>query len=413
MEKNLKIGIVGAGIQGISNALFLQKKGFSVTIFDRDEPGSPVASYGNAGHFSPYASVPINRPDVLTDVPAMLLSSTGPLALKWNYVPKMLPWFLQFIRNCTTKKMMHTAKNMHQILDLALPAYDELFDEIELGGLVERKGILYIWNDQSLKSRELEINVRDELGVDQQVVTPKEIHDLEPNIKPIYHGGVYYQHGRHARNPKKILLKLYDLFLKKGGKFFKMNIKDIDFNDEKPVIKAETQSFLFDKIVIACGSFSKKLTDNLDEKIPLDTERGYHVHFKDCDHLLSRPVIFQNRGFGITPMEQGLRVVGTVEFGGLDNPLSKSRVKNLINNAKYMMGDLPEHEDEWLGFRPTLPDYLPVIGPSKKYKNVFYCFGHHHLGWTLGPISGKIVSGMIAEENTNLDLKPYSSLRFN
>ena len=413
MEKNLKIGIVGAGIQGISNALFLQKKGFRVTIFDRDEPGSPAASYGNAGHFSPYASVPINRPDVLTDVPAMLLSSTGPLALKWNYVPKMIPWFLKFIRNCTTKRMMHTAKNMHQILDLALPAYDELFDDIELGGLVEKKGILYIWNDQSLKSRELEIKVRNELGVDQQVVTPKEIHDLEPNIKPIYHGGVYYQHGRHARNPKKILLKLYDLFLKKGGKFLKMNIKDINFNDEKPVIKAETQSFLFDKIVIACGSFSKKLTDNLDEKIPLDTERGYHVHFKDCDHLLSRPVIFQNRGFGITPMEQGLRVVGTVEFGGLDNPLSKSRVKNLINNAKYMMGDLPEHEDEWLGFRPTLPDYLPVIGPSKKYKNVFYCFGHHHLGWTLGPISGKIISGMIAEENTNLDLKPYSSLRFN
>ena len=413
MEKNLKIGIVGAGIQGISNALFLQKKGFSVTIFDRDEPGSPAASYGNAGHFSPYASVPINRPDVLTDVPAMLLSSTGPLALKWNYVPKMIPWFLQFIRNCTTKRMMHTAKNMHQILDLALPAYDELFDDIELGGLVEKKGILYIWNDQSLKSRELEIKVRNELGVDQQVVTPKEIHDLEPNIKPIYHGGVYYQHGRHARNPKKILLKLYDFFLKKGGKFLKMNIKDINFNDEKPVIKAETQSFLFDKIVIACGSFSKKLTDNLGEKIPLDTERGYHVHFKDCDHLLSRPVIFQNRGFGITPMEQGLRVVGTVEFGGLDNPLSKSRVKNLINNAKYMMGDLPEHEDEWLGFRPTLPDYLPVIGPSKKYKNVFYCFGHHHLGWTLGPISGKIISGMIAEENTNLDLKPYSSLRFN
>ena len=412
MEKNLKIGIVGAGIQGISNALFLQKKGFSVTIFDRDEPGSPAASYGNAGHFSPYASVPINRPDVLTDVPAMLLSSSGPLALKWNYVPKMIPWFLQFIRNCTTKRMMHTAKNMHQILDLALPAYDELFDDIELGGLVEKKGILYIWNDQSLKSRELEIKVRNELGVDQQVVTPKEIHDLEPNIKPIYHGGVYYQHGRHARNPKKILLKLYDLFLKKGGKFLKMNIKDINFNDEKPVIKAETQSFLFDKIVIACGSFSKKLTDNLGEKIPLDTERGYHVHFKDCDHLLSRPVIFQNRGFGITPMEQGLRVVGTVEFGGLDNPLSKSRVKNLINNAKYMMGDLPEHEDEWLGFRPTLPDYLPVIGPSKKYKNVFYCFGHHHLGWTLGPISGKIISGMIAEENTNLDLKPYSSLRF-
>jgi len=412
MEKKLKVGIVGAGIQGISNALFLQKKGFEVTIFDKDAPGSPAASYGNAGHFSPYACVLMNRPDVLTDIPAMLLSSTGPLALKWNYVPKMIPWFLKFIRNCTTKRMMHTAKNMHQILDLALPAYDELFDEIDLEGLVEKKGILYVWNDQSLKSRDLEIRVRNELGVDQQVVTPKEIHDLEPHLKPFYHGGVYYQYGRHARNPKRILLKLFDLFLKKGGKFLKINVQDINFDSEKPVIKTEAQRFIFDKLVIACGAFSKRLTDNLDEKIPLDTERGYHVHFKDCDHLLSRPVIFSNRGFGITPMEQGLRVVGTVEFGGLKNPPSKGRIKNLINNAKYMLDDLPEHEDEWMGFRPSLPDFLPVIGPSKNHKNVFYSFGHHHLGWTLGPISGKIIAGMIAEENTNLDLKPYSSLRF-
>ena len=414
MDNNLKVGIVGSGIQGISNALFLQKKGFDVTIFDRDDPGSPAASYGNAGHFSPYASLSLNRTDVLADVPAMLLSSTGPLALKWNYVPKMIPWFIKFIFNTSKNKMMHTARNMHQILDLALPAYDELFDEIDLGDLVENKGILYIWNDKDLKSRELEIKVRDELGVKQQLVSKKEIHDLEPNIKPFYHAGVFYPYARHARNPKKILLKLFELFLKKGGKFQKTNVKDIKFDDqEKPHFITDSDKYIFDKAVIACGAFSKKLTDKLDEKIPLDTERGYHVHFKDCDYLLSRPVIFSNRGFGITPMEQGLRVVGTVEFGGLKNPLSKSRVKNLINNAKYMLGDLPDHEDEWLGFRPTLPDFLPVMGPSKNHKNVFYCFGHHHLGWTLGPISGKIVSGMIANENTNLNLDPYSSSRFN
>ena len=413
MKNKLKVGIVGAGIQGISNALFLQKKGFEVTIFDKENPGSPVASYGNAGHFSPYASLSLNRTDILLDVPAMLMNSKGPLALKWNYVPKMIPWFMKFILNTSKNKMMHTAKNMHQILDLALPAYDELFDEINIDGLVENKGILYIWNDQDLKSRELEINVRKELGVQQQLVNKKEIHDLEPNIKPFYHAGVYYPYARHARNPKKILLKFFDLFLKKGGKFKKLDIKNIEFQDEKPLFKSETEKFLFDKVVIACGAFSKKLTDNLDEKIPLDTERGYHVHFKDCDQLLKRPVIFSNRGFGITPMEQGLRVVGTVEFGGLENPLSKSRIKNLLDNAKFMLGDLPDHEDEWLGFRPTLPDFLPVMGPSKNHKNVFYCFGHHHLGWTLGPISGKIVSGMIAKENTNLNLAPYSSTRFN
>ena len=407
-----RVGIIGAGIQGVCNALFLQKKGYDVTLFDRTDPGNNSASYGNAGHFSPYASVSLNRPDVLLDVPAMLLSSRGPLALKWNYVPKMIPWFVKFLFNCSKNKMMHTAKYMHQILDIALPAFDELFEDIDIKGLVEKKGILYIWDKTNLKSRELEINMRKEIGVEQQVVTPKEIHDLEPNIKPFYHGGVYYNYARHARDPKKILLKLFDLFLKKGGKFLKLNISDLDFDEEKPVVRSEAQRFIFDKLVICCGAFSKRLTDKLQENIPLDTERGYHIHFKNCENLISRPVVYQNRGFGMPPMEQGLRVVGTVEFGGINNPLSKSRIKNLVLNAKDMLDGLSEHTDEWLGFRPTLPDFLPVIGPSKNYKNVFYSFGHHHLGWTLGAISGKIISKMVANEKTNLDLQPYSSERF-
>ena len=411
MSNNLKIGIIGAGIQGVCAALFLQKKGLQVTLFDRNEPGN-AASYGNAGHFSPYASVPLNRPDILTDVPSMLISSRGPLALKWNYSYRMLPWFLKFILNCSRKKMMHTAKYMHQILDLSLPAFDELFENVDLNGLIENKGIMYVWEKQNLKSRELEINLRNYLGVKQKILSPKEIHDLEPNLKNFYHGGVFYDYARHARNPKKILIKLFDDFINKGGKFLKLDIKDIEFDTDKPVIKTEVQRFIFDKLVIACGAFSKRLTDNLNENIPLDTERGYHVHFKGFDHLLSRPVVWANRGFGMTPMEQGLRVVGTVEFGGLLNPLSKSRIKNLILNAKDMVDGLNEHEDEWLGFRPTLPDFLPVIGPSKNYKNVYYSFGHHHLGWTLGAISGKIISKMISNEKTNLNLEPYSSLRF-
>ena len=407
------VGVIGAGIQGVCISLCLIKKGFKVTLIDREDPGKESASYGNAGHFSPYASVPINRPDIFIDIPSMLFSSTGPLAIKWSYIPKMIPWFLKFIKNCTKKKMMHTAKYMHQILDLAIPAYDELFEEIDISGLVENKGIIYFWTDKDLKSRELEINIRKELGVKQQLLKPHEIHDLEPHIKQIYHGGVLYPQARHTRNPKKILLKLFDLFIKRGGRFEKKNVQSISYGeDNKPVIKTDLDFFKFDKAVIACGAFSKKITDKLDEKIPMETERGYHVHFKNHDHLLSRPVIFLNRGFGITPMEQGLRVVGTVEFGGLDNPLSKKRILNLVNNAKYLFPELKEHHDEWLGFRPTLPDFLPVIGPSKKNKNLFYSFGHNHLGWTLGAISGKIISKMIAEENTNLDLSPYNSLRF-
>ena len=410
MQKN-KIGIIGAGIQGVCNALFLQKKGFEVTLFDRDEPGN-AASYGNAGHFSPYASVPLNRPDIILDIPQMLLSTRGPLALKWNYIYKMLPWAYKFLKNCTKNKMMHTAKYMHQILNLSLSAYDELFDEININGLIEDNGILYVWNNQNLNSRNLEIKIRDELGVKQKVLNKKEIHDLEPNLKHFYHGGVFYDYAKHAKNPKKILIKLFENFVSKGGKFLKLDIKELNFDEQKPIIISENQRLIFDKLIIACGAFSKRLTDKLHEKIPLDTERGYHVHFKGYEHLISRPVVYSNRGFGMTPMEQGLRVVGTVEFGGLDNPLSKKRINNLIINAKEMLDNLPDHKDEWLGFRPTLPDFLPIIGQSKNYDNVYYCFGHHHLGWTLGAISGKIISNIIANENTNLDIKPYSSLRF-
>jgi len=208
MEKNLKIGVIGAGIQGVCSALFLQKKGYEVILFDREEPGGSTASSGNAGHFSPYASIPLNRPDILTDIPAMLLSSTGPLALKWNHVPKMIPWFLKFLKNCSTKNMMHTAKYMHQILDIALPAYDELFEEIDLSGLVENNGIMYIWNDQNLKSRELEYNIRKEIGAEQQLLNKKEIHDLEPNIKKIYHAGVFYKKGKTCKKSRKNLVKI-------------------------------------------------------------------------------------------------------------------------------------------------------------------------------------------------------------
>ncbi|SVC97544.1 uncharacterized protein METZ01_LOCUS350398, partial [marine metagenome] len=300
------VGVIGAGIQGICISLCLIKKGFEVILIDREDPGKNSASYGNAGHFSPYASVPVNRPDILVDVPTMLLSSTGPLALKWNYVPKMIPWFLKFIKNCSKKNMLHTTKYMHQILDLALPAYDELFEDISVSELVESKGIIYFWTNKDLKSRELEINMRKELGVKQQLLTPHEIHDLEPHIKQIYHGGVLYPNARHTRNPKKVLLKLFDLFIKKGGHFEKQNVQSVSFTtDNKPVIKTNLNFYNFDKAVIACGAFSKKITDQLGEKIPLDTERGYHVHFKGHDHLLTRPVIFLNRGFGITPMEQG------------------------------------------------------------------------------------------------------------
>ena len=407
------VGIVGAGIQGVCAGLHILKKGIPVTIFDKQDPGM-MASYGNAGHFSPYAVLQLNRPDVIYDVPKMLLSSSGPLALKWNYIPKMLPWIFKYFKSSTKKNMMHTAKYMHQILNLSLDAYDDMFKEIDTTNLVERKGIIYVWTNKNKKSRELEIKIRDELGVKQKLVSKEEILELEPNLNPVFDAGAYYDYAYHARDPHGILKRLFDLFIKKGGRFQKSEVKDIrQTDDNNSEIVTSEKNYNFEKIVLACGAFSKYFTDKLGENIPLDTERGYHVHFESMEHLISRPVIFLDRWFGMTPMNQGLRAVGTVELGGLKNPISKKRIDYIVKCAKELLPQLKEHKDEWLGFRPTLPDFLPVIGPSSKFKNIIYSFGHQHLGWTLGAITGKIVSGIISGENTNLDLQPYSSKRFN
>ena len=407
------VGIIGAGIQGVCIGLQLSKKGIPVTIFDKNEPGS-MSSYGNAGHFSPYAVVQLNRPDVIYDIPKMLLSSYGPLALKWNYIPKMLPWIIKYLKSSTKKSMMHTTKFMHQILDLSLDAYDEILSEIDTTNLVERKGIIYIWTNKNLKSRKMEIKIRNDLGIKQRLLSREEVLELEPNLRPVFDAGVIYDYAYHARDPKGITKKLFELFLKLGGKFKKEEVTNVEqtrYNQTQ--IKTNSGNFAFEKIVLASGAFSKKLTDQLGEKIPLDTERGYHIHYKKMDHLLKRPVIFLDRGFGMTPMNQGLRAVGTVELGGFDNPISKKRIDYIDKCAKELLPQLGEFQDEWLGFRPTLPDFLPVIGPSLKNKNIIYAFGHHHLGWTLGAITGKIVSGIVNEEKTNLDLTPYSSARFN
>ena len=392
------VGIVGSGIQGVCTGLQLIKKGIPVTIFDRYDPLSSefkAASYGNAGHFSPYAVLQFNRPDVLYDV------------------PKMLKWFFYYFKNCNQKSMMHTAKYMHQILSLSNDAYEEIFQEIDTSGLVEKKGIIYIWTNKNVKSRNLEIKVRNELGIEQKLLTQKEVLELEPNLQPVFDAGVIYESAMHATDPHGILKQIFKLFLKKGGKFIQTNVENLEqINTNETIIRSGRKEYKFEKTVVASGAFSKKLTDKLGESIPLDTERGYHVHFKNKENLIKRPVIFLDRGFGMTPMNQGLRAVGTVELGGLKNPPSKKRIEYITNCAKELLPQLGMHDDEWLGFRPTLPDFLPIMGPSLKNKNIIYAFGHHHLGWTLGAVTGKIISGIVAGEKTNLDLTPYSSKRF-
>ena len=268
------VGIIGSGIQGVCTGLQLIKKGIPVTIFDRNDPLSDQfrpASYGNAGHFSPYAVLKFNRPDIVKDVPKMLFSSYGPLALKWNYIFKLFPWIIRYIKNCNKTSMLHTAKYMHQISRSADETYEEIFTEIDTTNLVDRKGIIYVWSNKNLKSRNLEIKVRNDLGIKQKILTQKEVLALEPNLNPIFDAGILYENSMFARDPHAILKRIFTLFLSKGGKFIQENIQSLrQVENDKTVLNSENAEYSFEKIVVAAGAYSKKLTDQLGENIPLD-----------------------------------------------------------------------------------------------------------------------------------------------
>ena len=405
--KNNNVKIIGSGIIGVCSAYFLQKQGAQVTLIDQTEPGSG-ASYGNAGSFSYYSVLGLNTPDIFFNIPSYLLSSNSPLSIKLNYIFKLMPWMMKFLSNCTNDKMLHTAKNMKIILEQSISSYEEIFSDIDVSNLYEKKGVLYLWGKNNLKSYEQGVTIRNQLGVQQKILSKNEIKALEPNINPIYEKGVLYESAMCAKNPKKILQKIFDKFLELGGTFINDEIKEI--KDQS--ILGKKDHYEYDKLIISAGAFSKKMTDQLGENIPLETERGYHVHFKNCEHLVSRGVCFADSGLYLTPMEQGLRAAGTVELGGLDNPPSQKRIEYVIHQAKLLINNLPEPYDSWMGFRPTLPDFLPVIGKSKHYENISYAFGHNHLGWTLGAITGKLMRDLVLDKKNNYDISAFSPLRF-
>ncbi len=407
MNNSKNVIIIGAGIIGVCAAFFLKKDGFKVTLFDQNDPGLG-ASYGNAGSFSHYGAVSINSPLIFKKIPSYLFSSDSPISIRWNYLPKLLPWIIRFLKNCTSDKMLSTAENLNILLNQSLNAYEEVFNELDILNLYKKSGVIYLWGKDNLEAMNQGINIRNKLGIKQRLLEKSEVFKLEPNISDCFEKAVYFEDSWHATNPRKILLKIYEKFLALGGKFIKEDINQVN---EKKII-GKNNIYNFDQLIICSGAFSKKFTRQLGESIPLDTERGYHVHFKDSQNLISHCICHMDSGVYLTPMEQGLRAAGTVELGGLENKPSQKRINYVIKEAKKIIPNLKDPYDQWMGFRPSLPDMLPVISQSKYYQNIFYGFGHQHLGWTLGAITGKILKDQVKGIKSNLNLEPFKSSRF-
>ena len=413
-SRPLRVVVVGAGMVGVCTALWLQESGHEVTLIDRGAPGR-ATSYGNAGIFATYSCIPINSPRRFVDTPSMLFDAHGPLSIQWSYLPRFLPWALRFLAACRPGRVRATVRALGAILAHAEEGFRPLARRAGIDSLLGEAGALYVYESEESWRRDRGNRERRRAnGVAFRELDASEVFELEPALANVVHRGIHFDDVYHLRNPHAVVDGLARAFVQWGGRLLHAEVKSIAGGIPGLLeVVSSGERLPADRVVVAAGAWSTRLLGPLAAGIPLDTERGYHVMFPEAASLLSRPVAPVDGGFFMTPMEGGLRAAGTVEFAGLDAPPRQARVEALTAAVRRLLPDLGDPAESWLGFRPTLPDSLPAIGPLPSDPRILCAFGHQHLGMTLGGITGKLVAELVdGATRPSVDLAPFRPDRF-
>ena len=407
------VAIIGAGFVGVATALWLQRQGHQVTLVDQD-PFTEGAYYGNACTIATYANIPVATPKVIKQIPNLLFNPKSPLSIRWSYLPHLMPWLVRFLFASTPKRVENIARDLAVLLSQVHCGFEPLFKSSNAHELLERNGTMYLYsNQESFNNARSEIDLRRQNGIPVQELNHNEIADLEPNLNRIYHSGLLFNDAYHIRNPLTLLKRMADAVVRNEGTIVKSKVQAIKrINPTELNVVTESGPISTDKVVVAAGAWSRQFAAQCGEKVPLDTEQGYHLMYNGAQELLSRPVGWSDVGFYMTPMDTALRAAGTVELGGVDNPSNPKRIKLIAETVKTLLPQLNDYDSEWTGFRPSMPDSMPVIGPSTTDKDVFYAFGHGHLGMTLSGITGKIIADLISNQTPDIDIHPFRVDRF-
>ncbi len=406
------IAVIGAGIVGICSAYFLKKSGFNVTLIDKEKPGT-MTSFGHACSFADYANVPVNYPGLIWDIPSMLLRKDGPLAIDLFYILKNLPWAISFLKNCNKEKVNEIASSLTNLLKHSQISYDEIFQDVDVSEYISHEENLYLFDSKkSFEDNEYANVIRKNNNVKVRNLNKNEVKELEPNIADVYYAGQIFTGSRHTTNPLAISNKIFDKFLELGGIYINQNVRNIIQKENKIELRLEDKNFYFDKIIVSTGAWSNQIANKFGDKFPLDTERGYHILFDTNEKLINRPVAWSESGFYLIQIHDGIRAAGTVEIAGLKKPPNKKRLAMIERQSRKVLPQLREVKSTWMGRRPTLPDSLPVIGKSQNNNNVIYAFGHQHVGWTLGAVTGKIIDSLSKDQVPNIDISAYAPDRF-
>ena len=406
--------VLGAGIIGTCVALNLQDYGWRVTLLDPKAPGEG-ASKGNAGIIAVSHVTPVATPGILRQVPSMLLRHQAPLSIRWRYLPRLAPWLYEFLRASRPSRLPAICDALASLMSGAYEAYLPVLDTCGGRDLLKRQGWLMVYESDSLFARaQEEFDLRREHGVRFDLLNAAEIRQLAPAVSRHVCRGAFFPDCGHTINPHRLVTTLARAVEDRGGTIVRGEARDFAFHDGRVrAVVGTSGKFAADAVVVACGAWSKPLAAKLGSRVPLDTERGYHVTFKAPEVDVSVPIVSGDHRFGVTPMENGLRAAGTVEFGGLSAPPSPYRHELLVNRtANLLPGLQTKSQSRWMGFRPSMPDSLPVMGRAPACPNAYFAFGHGHIGITTGAITGRLVAQQMLGQPTDIDLTPFRADRF-
>ena len=406
--------VIGAGVVGLSAAIAAQGRGLSVTVIDREGPAAG-ASAGNAGAFAFTDILPLASPGILWKAPKWLLDPLGPLSVPPAYALKIAPWMFRFWRACAASKVEHSTAAQTALMDLSRAELEPFLKRTDTIAMLRKEGNLQVYeSDAEFEASLGGWKARECHGIEFRHLNAEQMAEIQPGIAPRFICGTFTPGWYSIADPRLYTLALADHFRTMGGRIECLDIASLrPLEDGVEVVSHDGRTRKAGRVVLAAGAFSHRIARSLEEKIPLETERGYNTTLPSGAFDLRTQVTFGGHGFVVTRLSSGIRVGGAVELGGLELPANFARSEALLAKAKaFLPGLKSEGGKQWMGFRPSLPDSLPAIGHARHTARVVYAFGHGHLGLTQSAGTARIVADILTGQKPAIDTSAFSPQRF-
>lgn len=405
--------VLGAGIVGVTTGLALQRAGFAVTVVDGDAPGRGC-SYGNGGAISPDMCVPIALPGMLRRVPHWLIDPLGPLVVRWSALPAVLPWLIRWIRAGRRDRVETAAAALRALHATSYRRYQEILGP-RAHGLIEMTGQIYVWqSDRPSATEALAQALRERHGIETRTLAAHEIRQMDPALAPSFTHGLHFPENGHTVNPLRLVETLAGMLAEAGGTILRRRATGFELGPSGARrLMCEGDAVEGDLFVVAAGIASRGFARQLGDRVPLAAERGYHVMLPDPGVRPRIKISNREHMFGLTPMEHGVRIAGTVEIAEPDAPADDRRPRAMLEVARRMYPGLRDDGAEfWMGCRPSTPDSLPIVDRASRAANVIYAFGHGHTGLTGAPMTADLVAALATDRPPPIDPAAFGRDRF-